>query len=280
MNDFYDDFYANGTPERKQPIPQGNRTQQLPLTSTRQQIIDDVKRMLGGSMVDVELDAEDYSTALRLAFDRYRQRSGNAIEESYMFLRLIYEQNEYYLPEEVITVRQIFRRGIGETTGGTQLDPFALAYTNLYLLQAGTGGGYSAGLLTYELFWDFEKQAGRMFGRDLLFTYDSATKKLVLMRKPVGGETLLLWTYNYRPDDIILNDPFARPWIRDYTLAFAKQFLGEAYSKYSSIVGPGGGTTLKGDALKTESETMKERLEKEIDNYVDGGGVPLGIIIG
>jgi hypothetical protein len=249
------------------------------VTTLRQQLINDVKRMLGGSMVDVELDGEDYSTALRLAFDRYRQRSGNAVEESYMFLKLIYEQNEYYLPEEVITVRELFRRGIGETTGGTQLDPFSLAYTNLYLLQAGSGGGYTAGLLTYELFYDFQKQAGRMFGRDMLFIFDSATKKLTLARKPTGGETILLWCYMYRPDDVILNDPFARPWIRDYTLAFCKDFLGQAYSKYSTLIGPGGGTTLKGAELKAESVADKERLEKEIDNYVDGGMMPT-IIIG
>lgn len=245
----------------------------------RQKIVDDVKRMLGGSMIDVELDPADYQTALNLAFDRYRQRAGNSTEESYMFLKLIYEQTVYYLPENVVSVRQLFRRGIGETTGGTQIDPFSLAYTNLYLLQAGAGGGYSAGLLTYELFYQYLDQAGRMFGRDINYTFDPVTKRLAINRKPLGEETLLIWCYMYKPDETILQDPYSRPWIRDYTLAWCKQMLGEAYSKFSTIAGPQGGSTLKGDALKNESTVMFERLEKELDLYIDNT-MPLGVIIG
>jgi hypothetical protein len=249
------------------------------MTPLRQKIIDEVKLMLGGGLVDVELDPEHYQTAINLAFDRYRQRSGNSTEESYMFLRLIYEQSEYYLPDEIVTVRQLFRRGIGESTGGTQLDPFSLAYTNLYLLQAGAGGGYTAGLLTFELFHQYLEQAGRMFGRDINFTFSAATKKLTIMRKPTGSEGILLWVYKMRSDDEILQDPFARPWIRDYTLAWSKQMLGEAYSKFNTVVGPQGGTTLKGSDLKTEAAAILDRLEKELDNYVDSA-MPLGIVIG
>ena len=249
------------------------------MTPLRQKIVDDVRHMLGGGLVDIELDPEHYQTAMNLAFDRYRQRSGNSSEEAYAFLKLIYEQSDYYLPEEIVSVRTIFRRGIGSTSGGTELDPFALAYTNLYLLQAGAGGGYSAGLLTFELFNQYLRQAGRMFGRDINYTFDTVTKKLSIIRKPTGSEDVLLWVYKYRSDDAILSDPFAKPWIRDYTLAWAKIMLGEAYSKFNTVVGPQGGTTLKGESLRSEGKEILERLEKEIDLYIDGAQ-PLGIIIG
>jgi hypothetical protein len=251
--------------------------------TTRQTIIEDMKRLLGSGAVEVELEADDYSTALRLSLDRYRQRSGNAVEESYTFLRLEYAQNEYYLPEEVISVRTLFRRGIGDTASGTDLDPFSLAYTNLYLLQAASGGGYSAGLLSYELYTDYVKQAGRMFGRDLLYTFDVSTKKLTLMRRPGGdAETILIWCYMYRPDALILNDPFARPWIRDYALTYCKEMLGQAYGKFNgAVIGPQGGTTLKSASLLAEVVAERERLEKEIDNYVDMGSFGiLGVVIG
>jgi hypothetical protein len=249
-------------------------------TSTlRVNLINEVKRMLGGSMIDRELESEDYELAATLAFERYNLRSGNAQEEAYMFLELVNEEGVYYLPQEIISVRQIFRRGLGETNGGTSLDPFSLAYTNLYLLQAGAGGGYTAGLLTYEAFNQFLKQAGRMFGAYLNYTFNTVTKKLQLVRKPTGGEAVLLWVYKTRTEDELLSDPFARPWIRNYTLAWSKQMLGEAYEKYATIIGPQGGTTLNGAALKNDAKEMMDRLEIELQQYTDNS-MPLGVIIG
>ncbi len=249
-------------------------------TSTlRVNLINEVKRMLGGSMIDRELESEDYELAATLAFERYNLRSGNAQEEAYMFLELVNEEGVYYLPQEIISVRQIFRRGLGETNGGTSLDPFSLAYTNLYLLQAGAGGGYTAGLLTYEAFNQFLKQAGRMFGAYLNYSFNTVTKKLQLVRKPTGGEAVLLWVYKTRTEDELLSDPFARPWIRNYTLAWSKQMLGEAYEKYATIIGPQGGTTLNGAALKNDAKEMMDRLEIELQQYTDNS-MPLSIIIG
>lgn len=246
----------------------------------KQDIINDVKTMLGNSMVEVELDPTDYQTALRIALDRYRQRSSNAVEEAYVFLELQYEQTEYYLPQEITDVRQIFRRGLGGTTGGTYIDPFSLAYTNLYLLQAGAGGGYSAGLLTFELFYQYQEQAGRMFGRDINYHFNTVTKKLTILRRIGAEETVLLWVTKVKPDDMILQDPFARPWIRSYTLATCKEILGQAYSKFSQIVGPQGGATLKGTELKAESVAEIEKLEAEILQYVDNGVPISGVILG
>jgi len=251
------------------------------LAAIKNDIIEDVKTLLGANLVDVELNPADYNIALKIALERYRQRSSNAVEEAYAFLELQVDTNEYYLPEEIFDVRQILRRGLGGTTGGTYLDPFSLAYTNLYLLQAGAGGGYTAGLLTFELFYDYQNQAGKMFGRDIIYTFNTVTKKLTIAREIQSPETVLLWVTKVKPDEMILRDPFAKPWLRSYTLAVAKGILGESYSKFSQIIGPQGGTTLKGDALKTESLAEMEKLDIEILNYVDqGGGGVLGLIHG
>ena len=59
--------------------------------------------MLGDGMIEVELDPVHYETALDRALNRYRQKSPNAVEESYSFLELIQDQNEYRLPDEIIT---------------------------------------------------------------------------------------------------------------------------------------------------------------------------------
>jgi hypothetical protein len=248
--------------------------------SAKQEIIDDVQRLMGGSMIETDLEAADYQMAIKLALERYRQRSSNSVEEAYAFLALQPEQTEYYLPEEISEVRQIFRRGLGGTTGGTYIDPFSLAYTNLYLLQAGAGGGYTAGLLTFELFYQYQEQAGRMFGRDINYHFNTVSKKLTLVRRILGEETVLLWVLKIKPDDMILKDPYAKPWIRSYTLALCKEMRGQAYSKYSQGIGPQGGFTLSGAELKAEAKEEMEKLELEILNYIDNGTPISGVILG
>ena len=134
------------------------------LTQQKQEVYDYVNASLGGGMVDVELDPVHYETALKTALTRFRQRSDNSVEESYMFLPTVIDQNKYILPNEVIEVRKLFRRSIGSRTGGgdggTLFEPFNLAYTNTYLLASSNMGG----LATYELFSQYQELVGRMFG--------------------------------------------------------------------------------------------------------------------
>ena len=83
------------------------------LKTKKQEVFDYVYAMLGGGMVDVELDPVHYETALTKALTRFRQRSDNSVEESYFFMPTVTDQNTYTLPNEVVEVRQIFRRSIG-----------------------------------------------------------------------------------------------------------------------------------------------------------------------
>lgn len=232
---------------------------------------------LGFGLVDVELDPEHYQYVIQKALDKFRQRSSNATEESYAFLELQPDQTTYVLPDEVVEVQQILRRGVGgqATGGGTQVDPFALAYTNLYLLQAGRQGG----IATFDFFHQYQEVVGRMFGREVLFKWNGNNNTMQIFRAVNSPETVLLWIYNYKPDEVIINDRYAKPWIRDYALAEAKMILGHAYSKFSNIVGPQGGTTLNGDALKQEAQAMIEKLEQDLANFNEGSD-PYGFIIG
>ena len=244
--------------------------------SNRAKIIDDIRNILGDGMVDVELDPKHYEQGLDLAVDRFRQRSSNANEESTLFLRMLANTNEYTLPNEIIEVRETFRRALGsDEQSGIDIDPFELAYTNLYFLQAGRIGG----LATWEAFSQYQETVGRLFGNKINFTWDTATKKLTLVRKPVHDETLLLQVYMLRTDETLLTDPYAKPWLRDYALAQCKMMLGEARSKFGNLPGAQGGVTLNGETLKNEATATLERLEDEIQKYSDGGD-PLTFVIG
>ena len=242
------------------------------LTTQKQEIFDYVNAMLGGGMIDVELDPIHYNTALTKALTRYRQRSPNAVEESYLFLTLVNDQNEYILPQEVIEVRQLFRRSIGSRTGGgdggSLFEPFNLAYTNTYLLS----GSKMGGLATYDMFAQHQELVGRMFGSFIEFKWNSTTKKLTILQRPRAEENILIYAYNYRPDSQIIADYLAIQWIKDYTLATCKYMLGEARSKFSTIAGPQGGTTLNGSELKSEAQQEMEKLDNELATSVPGGG--------
>lgn len=333
------------------------------LNLKRAEIADYIRLRLGDQIVDVELDKDHYELSINQALIRYRQRSANSQEESYAFLDLLPEVQEYILPKEIMTVRQVFRRGIGSVAGTTasQFEPFASGYLNTYMLVAGRVGG----LTNYELFVDYQKQAMKMFGGFINFLWNPTTKKLTIIRKipnaghnyirllslsasgqtvgstitirtkdawrinpgdsitlsncrivgynndymvdtvdgllttitvkaktqlentqvltqdlrstqvwsnlsDVPSENVMLQIYNYKPDVMLLNDHMAYPWIQDYAYSFAKRIVGEARSKFGSIAGPQGGTTLNGDALKTEAAAEMEKLEDDLRRYIDG----------
>ena len=249
------------------------------LQTKKQEVYDYVYAILGGGMVDVELDPIHYETALNKAFSRFRQRSDNSVEESYMFMPTVIDENNYTLPQEVVEVRKIFRRSIGSRTGGgdggTLFEPFNLAYTNTYLLASSNMGG----LATYDFFSQYQELVGRMFGSFIEFKWNNTTKQLTILQRPRAEEELLLYCYNYRPDEQLLDDYMAKQWIKDYTVATCKYMLGEARSKFATIAGPQGGGQLNGDTLKSEAAQEMEKLESEVSTAV-AGGTGYGFLIG
>ena len=249
------------------------------LDNKKQSVFNYVRTLLGDGMIDVELDPNHYEVALEKALGKYRQRAENAVEESYAVLELQEDTNDYILPNEVMDVREVYRRSIGSRTGGgdggTLFEPFNLAYTNTYLLNSSQMGG----LGTYYAFAGYQELVGRMFGSFISFKFEPVSKKLTILQRPRTDEQILMQLYNYRPDFNLLSDPYAGQWLKDYTLAVAKYMLGEARSKFATISTPQGGTSLNGDALKADAQAEMEKLEMDLANYVDGSK-PLSFVIG
>jgi hypothetical protein len=223
-------------------------------------------------MIDVELDPIHYETALSRALATFRQRSDNAVEESYAFLTLKESENHYILPKEVQQVRQIFRRSVGSRTGngtgGTVFEPFNLAYTNTYLLSSTNMGG----LLTYELFAQYQELVGKMFGSYINFTYHPQSRKLIIHQRPRGEEEVMLQIYNVRPDAAIIEDTYAGQWVKDYTLANCKMMLGQAREKFATVAGPQGGSSLNGAALKAEAQAEIDKLVEDLKTGITTQG--------
>ena len=248
------------------------------LDPLKKQLIEYVQLQLADQIVDIELDPSHYEAAYQRTIGTYRQRAQNAYEESYSFMQLQDNVNEYTMPQEVQTVRQIFRRTIGITgSGGYSFDPFGAATMNVYLLNFNTAQG---GLATYDFYQQYVELAARMFGGYINYTYNPVTKKLQLIRDPRGSdEVVLLWTYNLKPEITLLADFQISQWIRDYMVAACKMIIGEAREKFATIAGPQGGSTLNGAAMKSEAQTAMDRCIEDLRLYVDGSQ-PLTLVIG
>ena len=248
------------------------------LDPLKNQLIEYVQLQLGDQIVDIELDPSHYEAAYQRTLGVYRQRAQNAYEESYSFLQLQENVNVYTLPQEVMQVRQIFRRTIGIAgTGGASFDPFGAATLNVYLLNFNQSSG---GLATYDFYQQYVELAARMFGGYINYTWNSVTKKLQIIRDPRGSsEVVLLWTYNLKPEITLLADMQISQWFRDHMVGACKYIIGEAREKFESIAGPQGGTTLNGAAMKTEGQTMMDKCIEDLRQFVDGSQ-PLSFVIG
>ena len=118
-----------------------------------------------------------------------------------------------------------------------------------------------------------------MFGANYTFTWNTTNKKLTVHRRIKGDDDVILHVYNYRPDEVLLQDPYAMPWLKDYALAHAKLMLAEARGKFTQIAGPQGGTTLNADQLRADAQAELDKLEQDLTLYSEGGD-PLTFVIG
>lgn len=230
----------------------------------RTRLINQMRLMLGGQMIELEADPEHYNLAIDLALDRYRQRSDGAVHENFFHLTLEIGKDTYTLPSDIQEVRQIHRRGVGVTGGsGINFDPFTAGMNNYFLLQWGQTGG----LATWELFSEYKETLGRLFNGEIAFTYNNNTNELKIIKYIKGTESVVLTVFQKQPEDDLITGVQSAPWIRDFSVAQLKFMIGQARSMFSNVGGPNGSITLNGDAIKTEAQAEMERLENEILNF-------------
>lgn len=250
----------------------------LTLDELKEQLFQSLRLRMGEGIIDIEVDPQHMEAAYNYAIKIYRQRAQNATQESYTLLTMNTHQNSYILPDEFVNVRQLFRRTVGLETGpaASSFDPFSSAILNTYLLNY----NYAGGLATYDFYAQYIELAARMFGGYVIFTFNAVTKELKIVRDPKAkGEQVLIWADLARPEIELLQDPGSGIWIGDFTLATIKLIMGEAREKFGTIAGPGGGTSLNGQALKSEGLAQQTQLLEDLKKYIDHSQ-PLTWIIG
>lgn len=143
-------------------------------------VIKQIRLLLGDGMIDIELDPEHYDVALDIALSKIRQRSENAVEEDFYALELKEDVAEYTLPEEIIEVKQIWNRSFGNgVSGGVDMDPFELAYANSYFFL----NNHIGGVATFDFFTQYRETLNKVAATDIMYIWNPVTKKLKLLRK-------------------------------------------------------------------------------------------------
>lgn len=241
----------------------------------RNRIRKEIELRLGGQMIDIELDPEHYDLAIDKALEKFRQRSQNSVEEDFHYFEIQEDVNTYTFPNDIVEVTDLYGRVAGTTSTGVDFEPFEANYWNTFLAKNGGSGS----LATYDFLAQYHETLGRLFGAEYQFTWRRNSHTLIIHRRPRYPRPIYAHVWKYRSEDNLFNDYMAAPWIKDYALAHSKYMLGEARSKFATIAGPQGGTTLNGEQLKADALAEMEKLEEDIKLYKNGE-VGLGIIIG
>lgn len=248
-------------------------------TTIRENLKKNILKRLGDEMIDVELSDGQLDTCIDLALRKLKQRGDAFVEESFVLLTLKKNQKEYILPDEIIEIQQIYRRGYCRSfgsTSGTNMDPFAVSsLTNVYMLGTMNGRTQLSTPSTFELYHNYMKTWGKMMGAYPLYSFNPNTHKLILAENPRGDdEIVLLHSYVDKPEYEVIQDRYAGLWIENWAFAEAMELLGRIRSRFGNLSGPlGSGVSQDGDALKNDAKVLKEELTKELNTFVPGGDI-------
>lgn len=234
----------------------------------RKDIHRQIMMQLGGTLIDVELEAEEYDYVIDFALSIYRQRAENATKEQGIIFGFKSGQSRYDLSdrEDIISISGIYRNTLGAThSSGLDLDPFLLQFTNQMMSYAGGKDGYGS-LATL----DFQRQhlelLETIMAHHIQYHFNNATSTLTIYNAIHRDEALLILAECYRSDEELFNDTDISPWLIAYATAKAKQVLGEARGKFQQLAGPNGGISMNGAEMKTEANEEILKLEEELKN--------------
>ena len=217
-------------------------------------------RRLGGGVIDVELTPEQLDDILSNAKRWFSYRLG---QKKAIQIPLTTATNVYILDPDVIEVLEVYL----PTAHFPAVDTDDFSYT--YSLLFGQWRSPGASPMPYSDLvqrLQYLNVSKKIFSADREWRYDRDTRELLIMPRPsiVGNMIVLVWTLDvdtrqFGPED---EDLFLR-----YTLAEAKEWLGDIRSKWDNIPMVGGDRGLNGEKLKEEAKEAKEKLEKDAINW-------------
>jgi len=233
-----------------------------------------IESLLGGNLVDVELTTDDYAAAFNRTKWTFLQKGNNNFNQKFQMLNVLVGQTSYTVDKEINTVVRVIKPRAGIYSN----DPFSIATFNDIFWNFDHNEG---NLLNYELGLQLIERIQRYVAYDADFIFQKARGNQIngtieFLKPPKKAETWFLECYANLTDaeyyDVV--------WIQNWMLAECKELLGHAYSKFQSLQGPSGNTSLNGQDLLQEAQREKEALLEDIKNFQDGDGMGMPIMMG
>jgi len=236
-------------------------------------LLDEVKALLGGSSVNVELTENDIKVAIRKAlrvYNHWRPGQGgpvavNGVSSSVKRYRITHPYLAGVTRVEFVKSRST----------GSSADPFYDESSN------NAGGvligsdGFTAGQLAQR--YSYREDAARVMGAEPDWKYIPVSDGIgdIYIDIPAGVPYSVCYYFTYyfseKFDEAVVglkNIPIGdTDWFTSYVAAIAKQIVGQARSKFGGIPDSGGSSTeVAGTSLvedgKAEIETLTEQIKR------------------
>jgi len=229
---------------------------------TRDQMKDWIMKKLGYPLIQVEITEDQLDLCINDSVEEFTKYVRQ--ESKYLELDLeTYNLSGFTLPNNVVSVFALEEGNMGGQSGGVG-ELFSMKNT---LANAGyfpniiTAGGGSGAWITYELAMQYMDMMKRLTANHFDFEYNERTKLLSLTPIPdkiSAKGHIVVGVYTIRPDDL----QFGESWVKRFSLALAKQIIGNIRSKFANTALLGGAQI--DVALKTEGLTEQDNLLAEL----------------
>ncbi len=234
----------------------------------RRELMESIRSQLGHPVVEVELTNYQLDTCIQGALESFRKRSGASVRRGFFFLDIEAGKQKYKLTNKVIGYNRIVN-----VMG-------AFRFTSAFLSSAHGAGVYGQVVLqhlynmgTYDLtsFFlvsQYIEQLEQLFATRLTFGWHEHERLLSFYSSFARNERVLLDVMVERTEQDLITDRYIKTWIERYALSEAMMMLAHIRGKFASLPGAGGGIALNAGELITISQSYREELLSQLDDFI------------
>lgn len=238
---------------------------------TREQIKNYILSKLGYPLITVEITDEQLDIVINEAVEEFTKYVTQEKKWLGYDLSTYNETSGFILPSNVTSIFALEENNVlGGTQGGINtLFSVQNAMWSQGFFPTFIRGDDGGAWVTYELAMQYIDLVKRMTGGGFQFEYYDRTKQLLLYPNPkkLGQTGWVCFGCNTLRDD---DYQYGESWVKRYSLALAKQIIGEIRIKYGSTPLLAGGSI--DTSMKDEGRSEQERYLEELMStykYVD-----------